>query len=121
MVVRRVTLRLVSCDVLFFKQKTAYEMCISDWRSDVCSSDLGGAGDADQIVEFPARGFGRLGLGGIDEARARLAVGAGADHGELVRLDRLAGERAFDAGAGLGNLAKRVDHAVGLRRGGQIG
>src|SRR3546814_6777290 len=26
--------------VFFFKQKTAYEMCISDWSSDVCSSDL---------------------------------------------------------------------------------
>src|SRR3546814_3908295 len=26
---------------LFFKQKTAYEMRISDWSSDVCSSDLG--------------------------------------------------------------------------------
>src|SRR3546814_19760361 len=26
--------------VLFFKQKTAYEMRISDWSSDVCSSDL---------------------------------------------------------------------------------
>src|SRR3546814_2650407 len=25
---------------VFFKQKTAYEMRISDWRSDVCSSDL---------------------------------------------------------------------------------
>src|SRR3546814_2260246 len=33
----------------FFKQKTAYEMRISDWSSDVCSSDLerrdGGGGD----------------------------------------------------------------------------
>src|SRR3546814_2694793 len=28
--------------VLFFKQKTAYEMRISDWSSDVCSSDLDG-------------------------------------------------------------------------------
>src|SRR3546814_7386829 len=27
----------------FFKQKTAYEMRISDWSSDVCSSDLGPA------------------------------------------------------------------------------
>src|SRR3546814_11839718 len=27
--------------VFFFKQKTAYEMRISDWSSDVCSSDLG--------------------------------------------------------------------------------
>src|SRR3546814_3015633 len=127
-------------------------MRISDWSSDVCSSDLaggggvqrfleidpclalavaflahdhrlapdadhgllrraGGAGNADQVVELPARGLRRLGLGGIDEARARLAVGAGADHGELVRLDRLAGERAFDAGAGLGNLAQRVDRS----------
>src|SRR3546814_20316998 len=37
----------ISCDyvfvlyfVFFFKQKTAYEMRISDWSSDVCSSDL---------------------------------------------------------------------------------
>src|SRR3546814_17939137 len=27
-------------DVFFFKQKTAYDMRISDWSSDVCSSDL---------------------------------------------------------------------------------
>src|SRR3546814_7072104 len=30
--------------VFFFKQKTAYEMRISDWSSDVCSSDLAGHG-----------------------------------------------------------------------------
>src|SRR3546814_5964652 len=30
------------CVFFFFKQKTAYEMRISDWSSDVCSSDLGG-------------------------------------------------------------------------------
>src|SRR3546814_1704626 len=30
------------CVVFFFKQKTAYEMRISDWSSDVCSSDLNG-------------------------------------------------------------------------------
>src|SRR3546814_4062395 len=28
------------CLLFFFKQKTAYEMRISDWSSDVCSSDL---------------------------------------------------------------------------------
>src|SRR3546814_14603599 len=28
------------CFLFFFKQKTAYEMRISDWSSDVCSSDL---------------------------------------------------------------------------------
>src|SRR3546814_6694763 len=36
----------------FFKQTTAYEMRISDWSSDVCSSDLGGR-------RPPRRGAGR--------------------------------------------------------------
>src|SRR3546814_8409524 len=31
---------LYMCFFFFFKQKTAYEMRISDWSSDVCSSDL---------------------------------------------------------------------------------
>src|SRR3546814_10529517 len=31
---------LLCCCFFFFKQKTAYEMRISDWSSDVCSSDL---------------------------------------------------------------------------------
>src|SRR3546814_2335040 len=31
---------MYSCRFFFFKQKTAYEMRISDWSSDVCSSDL---------------------------------------------------------------------------------
>src|SRR3546814_17260504 len=31
-------------DFFFFKQKTAYEMRISDWSSDVCSSDLAPGG-----------------------------------------------------------------------------
>src|SRR3546814_10271375 len=40
-----------SCGFFFFKQKTAYEMRISDWSSDVCSSDLigGGVGEPRQI------------------------------------------------------------------------
>src|SRR3546814_5184682 len=32
--------------LFFFKQKTAYEVRISDWSSDVCSSDLFGAVNA---------------------------------------------------------------------------
>src|SRR3546814_1473054 len=40
--------------VFFFKQKTAYEMRISDWSSDVCSSDLG---------NLPRLGQGRLDVG----------------------------------------------------------
>src|SRR3546814_10363876 len=34
--------------VFFFKQKTAYEMRISDWSSDVCSSDL----EADPVATW---------------------------------------------------------------------
>src|SRR3546814_3656163 len=34
---------------LFFKQKTAYEMRISDWSSDVCSSDLLLAASVDHV------------------------------------------------------------------------
>src|SRR3546814_17940636 len=34
----------------FFKQKTAYEMRISDWSSDVCSSDLAGAKVVREVV-----------------------------------------------------------------------
>src|SRR3546814_9444033 len=48
------------CDCLCFKQKTAYEMRISDWSSDVCSSDL-------------ANGEGRRDIHlALDEAPARL-------------------------------------------------
>src|SRR3546814_1516774 len=35
-------LLVISIVFFFFKQKTAYEMRISDWSSDVCSSDLAG-------------------------------------------------------------------------------
>src|SRR3546814_6936593 len=44
---------LVRFSVFFFKQKSAYEMRISDWSSDVCSSDLGVDGNpaALQIAE----------------------------------------------------------------------
>src|SRR3546814_11842646 len=37
----------------FFKQKTAYEMRISDWSSDVCSSDLpaGAGADVEQVAD----------------------------------------------------------------------
>src|SRR3546814_3027298 len=37
-------------DIVCFKQKTAYEMRISDWSSDVCSSDLVEGLGQDRIV-----------------------------------------------------------------------
>src|SRR3546814_11565385 len=48
------------CFFFFFKQKTAYEMRISDWSSDVCSSDLsfllmklapGGPFDGERVLD----------------------------------------------------------------------
>src|SRR3546814_4544366 len=46
------------CDVLlfffFFKQKTAYELRISDWSSDVCSSDLRRRERLDALIGDPA-------------------------------------------------------------------
>src|SRR3546814_10524988 len=44
------------CVVLFFffKQKTAYEMRISDWSSDVCSSDLPAVSLGQHLIPQPA-------------------------------------------------------------------
>src|SRR3546814_15896517 len=58
----------------FFKQKTAYELRISDWSSDVCSSDLGIGGR----VELGQRQVHRLPSGQqVADSRA-----AGAGHGK---------------------------------------
>src|SRR3546814_2682407 len=52
---------LLGWDVLvfFFKQKTAYEMRISGWSSDVCSSDLGNRALVTDVLK------GRLGFDGL--------------------------------------------------------
>src|SRR3546814_7438101 len=44
----------------FFKQKTAYEMRISDWSSDVCSSDLVDRDHVRHEVDVRMRGGGRF-------------------------------------------------------------
>src|SRR3546814_8263058 len=44
--------------VCFFKQKTAYEMRISDWSSDVCSSDLPALKKPHAIALVPGVGSG---------------------------------------------------------------
>src|SRR3546814_7854484 len=46
----------------FFKQKTAYEMRISDWSSDVCASDLNPETERPAVIEaIEAQGFEVLG------------------------------------------------------------
>src|SRR3546814_20692277 len=54
----------VLCLFFFFKQKTAYEMRISDWSSDVCSSDL----DDDPGHSWPRDYFG-VAVGAISVPR----------------------------------------------------
>src|SRR3546814_7539379 len=46
--------------IFFFKQKTAYEMRISDWSSDVCSSDLAEAGFGGVEVARDRAGFAAI-------------------------------------------------------------
>src|SRR3546814_10603978 len=83
----------------FFKQKTAYEMRISDWSSDVCSSDLAGTlapHRADDIA-----GLSRRGVGAFHEGE--------------VAIFRRAAERREVPPISVGNRHRR--HAVRRRPG----
>src|SRR3546814_16429758 len=54
----------------FFKQKTAYEVRISDWSSDVCSSDLRGAQIGVRVDRLhPRRGSRRKAAADRQDAR----------------------------------------------------
>src|SRR3546814_3736977 len=71
----------MSCVFFFFKQKTAYEMRISDWSSDVCSSDLLDSGGLAAVVLAGAGfavGSGALGLDGVEGGNCAVRTGAGA-------------------------------------------
>src|SRR3546814_2352044 len=56
----------VVCFFFFFKQKTAYEMRISDWSSDVCSSDLFAIGAIATLVLDVTKTVGFFALTGLD-------------------------------------------------------
>src|SRR3546814_9138298 len=77
----------------FFKQKTAYELRISDWSSDVCSSDLGFTGSAGLVLQDRDQA-GRAGEAGqpADALRARrdifVLVLVGHRHEEAVEIGR---------------------------------
>src|SRR3546814_14805654 len=100
----------------FFKQKTAYEMRISDWSSDVCSSDLlrlariiEGAGNremADGALDMPRAGAD---IGVVPVAVAAAAVAQrrrGDEHPLRLGLDRrgarVRGEDGRASGRGRG-------------------
>src|SRR3546814_1572232 len=57
----------------FFKQKTAYEMRISDWSSDVCSSDLTIKGVQKVFREQGVKFVSETGRGTVDSSLAELA------------------------------------------------
>src|SRR3546814_5010102 len=57
---------IVNCNFFFFKQKTAYEMRISDWSSDVCSSDLAELGRLRREIQI----FEEIGRPAIHEGVA---------------------------------------------------
>src|SRR3546814_4530224 len=86
---------------VFFKQKTAYEMRISDWSSDVCSSDLPtrraalvqqGGHRSREILDVehgkaPATGRPQhQPAGELAEQRQRRAVAGAIDHRRAQRL-----------------------------------
>src|SRR3546814_4078354 len=83
------------CGLFFFKHKTAYEMRISDWSSDVCSSDLqidqrgiGGRTGADQCsggVDQRDLAGATAHRDGADTVRCGQALGAA---GALCVLDQ---------------------------------
>src|SRR3546814_9588950 len=81
----------------FFKQKTAYEMRISDWSSDVCSSDL------DRLTHSSTdRAYWRVRFGAeIRSRRARLA-GESVRHRLDVCLPRLSPRQGVDQGLRFG-------------------
>src|SRR3546814_12767977 len=73
--------------IFLFKQKTAYEMRISDWSSDVCSSDLpevGQLGTAGDLVVGVADRVLHPGVGGEDEVGGE--QGADVDQPHAARV-----------------------------------
>src|SRR3546814_5400884 len=70
---------------VFFKQKTAYEMRISDWSSDVCSADLIPAASkiASTLPAFARRN------GSCSTATVRLKKDSGPMTGKFNRAQRI--------------------------------
>src|SRR3546814_12139812 len=69
MIVCTYLLSLLLLCFFFFKQKTAYEMRISDWSSDVCSADAGG--EANGVIAVAGAdvgdGHARANVGGVHD------------------------------------------------------
>src|SRR3546814_9026721 len=102
---------------LFFMQKTAYEMRISDWSSDVCSSDLVERQHAGRRLGDAAEGADEVDLDDPVERVEREMPDAAFFLAAARGLDRIAGAGAVDQDAFLTmRLARlgegRVDRSV---------
>src|SRR3546814_10075897 len=95
------------CVFFFCKQKTAYEMRISDWSSDVCSSDLPEHGNQLQVA-----GPGEL----VDGRRLCEAIAA-VDQGAGVACEggRVAGNGDDGRHVGGSDLRRLLARAVARR------
>src|SRR3546814_3362024 len=94
--------------VFFFKQKTAYEMRISDWSSDVCSSDLVVAHQEQMIRGHLDRAVivGDIAWPHVDRVEGRAAGQRLAHDGELEHRAavRVAGDEPEEARIGAGEI-----------------
>src|SRR3546814_9414355 len=87
----------------FFKQKTAYEMRISDWSSDVCSSDLiaritSAIQFQNDRVEELSRRHGELMEQAVERAAAVAQQIAGALEQKIVTLEQAVSRASGEAG-----------------------
>src|SRR3546814_12587994 len=108
---------LCGLSFFFFKQKTAYEMRISDWSSDVCSSDLQQGGGSMRglpldlgMIHFV--GIGGIGMSGIAEVLANLGYQVqGSDMSDNANVQRL---RKMGVQVALGHRAENLGEAQGV-------
>src|SRR3546814_4424934 len=95
-------------DFFVFKQKTAYEMRISDWSSDVCSSDLVmDFADLVRLAGVIEDTLGRRGLAGVDVRH---------DTEIAIAFERMAAcHERFLAGLGEALSARSEEHTSELQ------
>src|SRR3546814_11621009 len=116
---------------VFFKQKTAYEMRISDWSSDVCSSDLDPGNFRRSGADLRGPGAGRAGRAELSALPPGAELDASRTATRRLRLSRRSGRepardrppfdrrahRQAEAGTGCGaadaGLARSEERRVG--------
>src|SRR3546814_9502512 len=94
--------------IFCFKQKTAYEMRISDWSSDVCSSDLTGFAQFQRFIDAGHPETIGFVLQCLRTAHRTVAVGIGLDHGQRLVPTQFAGQPVVVAQIGRASWRESV-------------